>query len=55
MRELGQVPANIHLGVRCVEVFVPTRTKQTYYFTDLAHGSMKAGSKGTKDPSKSLS
>ena len=26
--------------------------KATYYFTDLAHGSMKAGSKGTKDPSK---
>ena len=29
--------------------------KATYYFTDLAHGSMKAGSKGTNDPSKSLS
>ena len=26
--------------------------KTKYYFTDLAHGSMKAGSKGTKDPSK---
>ena len=26
--------------------------KATYYFTDLAHGTMKAGSKGAKDPSK---
>ena len=26
--------------------------KTKYYFTDLAHGSMKAGSKGTNDPSK---
>ena len=26
--------------------------KATYYFTDLAHGTMKAGSKGTNDPSK---
>ena len=29
--------------------------KTKYYFTDLAHGSMKAGSKGTNDPSKNLS
>ena len=26
--------------------------KTKYYFTDLAHGSMKAGAKGAKDPSK---
>ena len=28
------------------------KDKATYYFTDLAHGTMKAGSKGAKDPSK---
>ena len=28
------------------------KDKTKYYFTDLAHGTMKAGSKGTKDPSK---